>query len=137
MPQLLSGALLAGGLVVGLLMGVLMVWYVQQGLLSTAVAVIGLLLGLLIFSLPQLALGVYLIKFSRQTEETPLQTRTRQQLLALLEESHQYTLPDLIYTLNISEDELQTAVHQATLRNEFSGYINWEKGMLYSRQVTK
>lgn len=61
MHKLMGTALIIGGLLVGGIVGWLMWLYVGEGLLAAGTAVIGGLLGLLILTVPQLALGIYLL----------------------------------------------------------------------------
>ncbi|MBX3058031.1 MAG: hypothetical protein KF770_16310 [Anaerolineae bacterium] len=61
MQRLLGTALIIGGLLVGGIVIWLMWLYVDEGLLAAGTAVIGALLGLLLLTAPQLALGVYLL----------------------------------------------------------------------------
>ncbi len=61
MQRLLGTALIIGGLLVGGIVIWLMWLYVGEGLLAVGTAVVGALLGLLLLTAPQLALGVYLL----------------------------------------------------------------------------
>ncbi len=61
MQKLLGTALIIGGVLVGGVVVWLMRLYVNEGLLAGGTAVIGALLGLLLLTAPQLALGIYLL----------------------------------------------------------------------------
>lgn len=61
LSKLLGIALIAGGAVVGVILMVLMSGYAASGQLSSTTATLLVMAALLLFVLPQIALGVYLI----------------------------------------------------------------------------
>ncbi len=62
LPQRLLGiALIAGGVLVGMVVMVLFNGYANDGAVTAVTATFGVILGFLLLVLPQLALGVYLI----------------------------------------------------------------------------
>lgn len=62
MEKLLGTALIIGGLLVGGIVIWLMWLYADERLLAVGTAVIGALLGLLVLALPQVILGIYLLR---------------------------------------------------------------------------
>jgi hypothetical protein len=49
----------------------------------------------------------------------------------------QIAISDLVIELNSSREIVQQNLYQLVGMGLFSGYVNWDEGMLYSRQATE
>jgi DNA-binding Lrp family transcriptional regulator len=61
----------------------------------------------------------------------------RIQLLASLQERGQIGLEEMAHQLQIPMDLLESLIYQLVQASQFSGYINWEQGLLYSVAARK
>ncbi|VAW31202.1 hypothetical protein MNBD_CHLOROFLEXI01-4599 [hydrothermal vent metagenome] len=128
--------LIAGGIIVGIIITALILVYKNDGLIGAGGAALGITLGLLVLVLPQLGFGAFL--FWRGVQETAVTARAQEQrkLLDIVKAQGQIGISDLVIELNSSRDNVQQQIYQLVGMGLFSGYINWDEGMLYSRQAT-
>lgn len=95
-------------------------------------------LGLLaIVTLPALGGGVYLVwKGRREAREGEVMARQRK-LLDIVQTRGQVALPDLVLELKSNRDQVQSWIYSLVGMGLFSGYINWDDGVLYSSQASQ
>ncbi len=137
MGRTLGIILIIGGLVVGAIVVALMLVYRNEGSLSSGAATLGITLGLLALSLPQLGFGAYLLMRGQQ-EATVAETAGKQrQLLGMVKARGQVQIADLAIELRTSRDELQKMIYELVNMGLYSGYINWAEGTLYSSQASE
>lgn len=61
----------------------------------------------------------------------------QQRLVAVVQARGQMSFDDLAAELRAPRDLLRTWVYEAVRRGEFTGYLNWEAGLLYSAEAHK
>jgi hypothetical protein len=137
MGRTLGIILIIGGLVVGAIVIVLMLVYRNEGSLTAGAATLGITLGLLVLSLPQLAFGIFLLTRGQQEAATAAQASKQRELLGIVKTRGSVPVSDLAIELQVSRDEVQDMVHQLVGMGLYSGYINWEKGVLYSAEASQ
>jgi hypothetical protein len=131
---ILGGILLAGGLIVGAI--ILFVLNAQEGLSGGARA-LGISLGMLVLVLPQWAVGAYMLwQGSREATSTAKASKQRE-LLNIVKTRGQVAISDLVIEMQSSRDEVQDMLNELVGMGLFSGYVNWDEGMLYSRQASE
>lgn len=136
MGRVLGGVLVAGGVIVGIIIFVLMRTYVGEGNLTQGAATLGMLLGFLVLVLPQLAIGGFLLFRGQQEAATAAQAGKQRELLGIVKTRGEVPVSDLAIELKVSRDEVQEMIHQLVGMGLYSGYINWDKGVLYSEQAS-
>lgn len=137
MGRTLGIILIIGGLVVGAIVVGLMLVYRNEGSLTSGAAALGITLGLLVLSLPQLAFGVYLLTRGQQEAATAAQASKQRELLGIVKTRGSVPVSDLAIELQTSRDEVQDMIHQLVGMGLYTGYINWEKGILYSAEASQ
>lgn len=137
MGRTLGIILIIGGLVVGAIVIALMLVYRNEGSLTDGAAMLGITLGLLVLSLPQLAFGVFLLTRGQQEAVTAAQASKQRELLGIVKTRGSVPVSDLAIELQVSRDEVQDMIHQLVGMGLYSGYINWEKGVLYSAEASQ
>ena len=129
--------LIAGGIIVGIIITVLMLVYNNEGQLSSSGTALGITLGFLVLVLPQLGFGTFLFWKGGQEAAVTARAQEQRKLLDIVKTQGQIAISDLVIELNSSRDNVQQQIYQLVGMGLFSGYINWDEGMLYSRQATE
>lgn len=124
--------LIAAGVILGIVITAWLVFGLNEGNLegSGAVLGLGLLLGLIV--LPLVGAGIYLL-LRGQAEAKELQVIGQQRkLLDMVKTRGQLNIDDAVLELNTSRSKVQDYLHALVGRELFSGYVDWDRGMLYS-----
>jgi len=61
----------------------------------------------------------------------------QRQLLDIIKSRGQVSVPDLAMEMQVNADTVKNLVHQLVGLQVFSGYVNWQEGMLYSSDASK
>ena len=82
-----------------------------------------------------LGVGIYLlVKGQRETKELAEVDKQRK-LLNIVLSRGQATISDLVLELNATTDQVKAWIYDLVGKGLFSGYINWNDGILYSKQA--
>lgn len=135
MGRTLGIILIAGGIIVGIIIGVLMLVYAREGNLSTGAATLGFTIGVLVLVLPQLGVGAFMLWRGQQEAAEIAQANKQRQLLNIVKTRGQIAISDLVIEMKSSRDEVEHMLHELVGMGLFSGYVVWQEGMLYSRQA--
>jgi len=109
--------------------------YVARGE-SVSAAIFGLLLGSVIF-LPLIGGGIYLmVKGAREAAELA-EVEKQRKLLGLVTAQGQVNVADAALELRLNREEIKNAIYDLVSKGLFTGYINWDDGVLYSRQASE
>ncbi|MDX1687736.1 MAG: hypothetical protein R3248_07110 [Candidatus Promineifilaceae bacterium] len=127
--------LIAVSLVGCFILTALMGSYVVDDQLAVSTAVFGFSLGAIILLLP-LGAGVFLLWKGRQEEAAAGQAQQQRQVLNIVKTQGQVAISDLAIELDVSRDRVQQLLYDLVGKGLFSGYVNWDEGMLYSRQAS-
>ena len=93
------------------------------------------MLGLVIVTvlvLPLLGGGIFLILKSRSEAGHMAELQKEKRLLNLLQTQGQISLGEAAIELDVSRETLKSYVYDLVGKQLFSGYVNWDQGMLYS-----
>ncbi len=129
---ILIAVALVGCFIVTALMGS----YVVDDQLAVSTAVFGFSLGAVILLLP-LGAGVFLLWKGRQEEAAAGRAQQQRQVLNVVKTQGQVAISDLAIELDVSRDQVQQLLYDLVGKGLFSGYVNWDEGMLYSRQASE
>ncbi|MCP4414994.1 MAG: hypothetical protein GY805_00125, partial [Chloroflexi bacterium] len=111
--------------------------YKSEGQLTASGTAFGIVLGFLVLVLPQLGFGTLLFWKGGQDTAVAARAQEQRQLLDIIKTQGQISISDLVIEQNSSRDSVQQMLYQLVGMGLFSGYINWDEGMLYSRQATE
>ena len=137
MGKTLGLILIAGGIIVGIIVTILMLVYNSEGRLTPGSTALGITLGFLVLVLPQLGFGAFLLWKGVQDEAVTSRAQDQRQLLDMVKTRGQIGISDLVIELNSDRDTVQKNLYQLVGMGLFSGYVNWDEGMLYSRQANE
>lgn len=137
MGRILGIILVAGGIIVGVIITALMVVYRGEGSLTSGAAVLGWVLGIAVLVLPQLGIGAFLLWKGGQDAAVAEKADKERELLSIVKARGQIDIRDIAIEMQTSKDEIQDMIHDLVGMGLFSGYINWDEGVLYSSQASQ
>ncbi len=130
--RVIGGILIAAGIILGIVITVWIMSGVNEGNLRGSGAALGLALLLGLIVLPLVGGGGYLL-LRGQSEARELAVIGQQRkLLDMVKTRGQLNIDDAVLELNSTRDKVQDYLHALVGRGLFSGYVDWDKGMLYS-----
>jgi hypothetical protein len=132
----LGGILLVlGGLAVCLLGAAVTLPRIGNGL-DLPAAILGLMIALII-ALPLAGIGVFLIVRGGQEAKTDVVAQKQRRLLDMVSAHGELPIADAAVELQVPRDELKNWIYRLVGLGVFSGYINWDDGVLYSAQASQ
>ena len=137
MGRFLGIALLVGGFIVGAIIIVLMNTYRNEGSLSAGAATLGTAIFLIVLVLPQLGFGAFFLWRGQQDTAVAEDAAMSRKLLDIVKSKGQIHVSDLVIELNSTRETVHNTIHKLVGMGLYSGYINWENGVLYSKQATE
>lgn len=128
--------LLGAGLIVGITFWIWLILASGENGGSTAGIVFGVMLSLFLV-VPLVAGGIYFIVRGQAEAKDIARVSEQRRLLDIISTRGQIAIPELVLELNSSKDKVQRDLTQLVGRGLFSGYVDWDKGMLYSVEASK
>jgi hypothetical protein len=95
----------------------------------------GVALGFVLFSLPFLAVGVYLLLSSRGEVKAESKADKERAILNAVMTRGKVGIPDLAIEGNLTRDQVRDYIYDLIGKDLFRGYVNWEKGELVSAEA--
>ena len=134
--KLIGTILAAGGLLCGAI-GIL--WAVAQraGEKLDAGGMLFAIGGIAVIALPLIGAGIFLFVRGGR-EETELQEIGKQRkILNMVSTQGQVRIADVALELGATKDQIKQWLYDLVGKGLFSGYINWDDGVLYSKQASQ
>ncbi|MGI6209214.1 MAG: hypothetical protein ACOYEW_13505 [Anaerolineae bacterium] len=100
-----------------------------------AAPVLGIGMALLFGTVPLVGIGAFLLIKNRQEERAMAEVQKERQLLNMVQTRGQIDIPSAVLELQVTRDTLRNYIYDLVGKGLFTGYVNWERGMLYSRQA--
>ncbi len=97
----------------------------------------GHVLGLVLFSLPFVAVGFYLLLTSRGEIKAESRADKQRTILNAVVTRGRVSLADLAIECNLTREQLRDNVYDLIGKDLFRGYVNWERGELVSAEVAQ
>lgn len=97
----------------------------------------GYVLGLVIFSLPFFAVGLYLLLVSKGEVKSESQADKERTILNAVTTRGKVSLADLAIECNLTRDQVKANIYDLIGKDLFRGYVNWEKGELVSAEAAE
>ena len=133
-----AGILLIGaGLILGLAIAGWLISGLQDDKIDTPAAIFGLILALGVIILPTVGGGTYFLIHGLREEKTIAQIEQQRTLLNAIMAQGQVSISDLVLDLGTTRDAIQKDLYDLVGKGIFSGYIDWNSGMLYSVEASK
>jgi hypothetical protein len=125
------------GAVLGIGIGAWLFLGMQEGNLQGSGAVFGLIFLFGILVLPLLGGGVYFFIRGQSEAAELAEVQEQRRLLDIISTRGQVTIADVVLELKSSRDEVQRDLNALVGRGLFSGYVDWNKGVLYSVEASQ
>ena len=132
MGRIIGLILIAAGVIAGLAVAAWLAVNLAAGDLSGGGAALGVVLVLLFLVVPLLGAGTFFLWQGQQEAKKEIVRRRRRQLLDAVAAQGQIAINDAAIELGISRQETQNILYELVGMGLFTGYINWDEGMLYS-----
>lgn len=97
--------------------------------------VLGTVLSLLIAA-PVLGVGAFLFWRGRNELAELSQIKKQKMILNMIKTQGQVKINEVVLELNATTDEVKTLIYDLVGKGLFHGYINWDDGVLYSKQAS-
>lgn len=107
----------------------------ERGLSSEA-AVLGIALAIII-GLPFLGVGAYMFMRGRSEEAQMAEVQKQKRVLNMVVTQGQISIAEAALELGVSRDQIKAWVYDLVGKGLFSGYINWDDGLLISRRAAE
>ncbi len=98
--------------------------------------VLGLLLAAVI-ALPLIGVGIFFLVRGGAAGKEEGRIHQERQLLSMVEAKGKLPIADAALELNCSRDDVRAMLYDLVGKQLFSGYINWDEGVLYAREASK
>jgi hypothetical protein len=135
--RMVGAILLAVALVALLIAIALMAAQLAEHAVTPSGAVLGILLVTVILVLPLGGAGIYLMSKGRQEQVEYAEVAQEKKILNMVLAQGKVTIPEIALELNVPRDKVEDYVRDLVGKNLFSGAINWQDGILYSRQASE
>jgi len=103
---------------------------------STGGAVLGIVLAMIV-ALPLVGGGVFMIIRSRADAGRQADAARQRKLLDVVKTQGQVDLSDLVFELESNTEQVRADIYKLVGMGLFTGYINWDKGTLYSKEASQ
>lgn len=114
--------------------------FMAVGVYANGMGIGGAALGLMICGfLPLIVLGgvgTYLFLNGRKEEAELAVIRKKERLLGLIQAQGQASIGPIMMELNMTRDEVTTAIYELVAMGLFSGYIDWDTITFYSQDAS-
>ena len=91
----------------------------------------------LIVLLPLILGGLYMVLRGRAETKDLAEVDKQRKLLNLVQTRGQVSISDLVLDMQSNRDAVQHSLTELVGRGLFSGYVDWQKGMLYSVEASQ
>jgi hypothetical protein len=91
----------------------------------------------IIVGLPFLGVGAYMIVRGRSEELQMAEVKKQKRVLNMVMTQGQVSIPEAAIELDVSRDQMKTWIYDLVGKGLFSGYINWDEGLLISRDAAE
>ena len=129
--------LIVVALIALLVASALLITQATTGETTVTGAILGIFIVLIVFVLPLGGGGVYLLSKSRQESAEYSQIAKEKKILNMVLAQGKVTFSEVALELNEPIDRVEEMVRDLVGKNLFSGAINWEDGVLYSKQASQ
>jgi hypothetical protein len=127
-------------IVAALVIVLIAAFWLSSGLSEGRLRASGLVLGLglaLALALPLLAFGVVMFR-QGQTEALQFSEAEREKkLLNIVQTQGRVNIADVVIEMNITRDRVKAYIYDLVGKGLFTGYINWQDGILYAKQASE
>ncbi len=135
--KMIGLAMIAAGIILGVAGGAWLISGMNEDKLEQSGAVFGLILLLGVIVLPLVGGGIFFTRKGAMEEQQLAKINEQRRLLDIVSTRGQVSIADLVLELKSSRDDVERNLNELVGRGLFSGYVDWNRGMLYSVEASK
>lgn len=127
-------------IVVSLIILVAGALFLFSGLVEDRLSLSGFLLGLLlvlVLTLPLLASGIFLLVRGRSEAEQFAEAEEEKKILNIVRTQGQVNVAEVAIEMNLTRGQVREYIYDLVGKGLFTGYINWDEGILYAREAAE
>jgi hypothetical protein len=109
----------------------------SEGGMTAGGAALGLAMVFFLVAAPAIGVGIYMLARGQRESRELAEVDRQRKLLNIVLTRGQVTLADLVLELQATRDQVKAWIYDLVGKGLFSGYINWNDGILYSRQASQ
>lgn len=134
---MLGWILIGVGAAIGLAVGAWILAALAEESVRLTGALLGFVLLLLFIVAPLVGGGIFILNRGMAEERELAHVREQRKLLDIVQTRGQVQIADLVLELKSTRDKVQQNLHDLVGRGLFSGYVDWNKGVLYSVEASQ
>ncbi len=100
-------------------------------------SITGHILGFVLFSLPFLAVGLYLLLTSRGEIKDETKADKQRTILNAVMTRGRVSVADMAIECNVNREQVKQLIYDIIGKDLFRGYVNWERGELVSAEAAQ
>jgi ribosomal protein S27AE len=131
--MILTGA----GIVLAIAIGLWLFFGYQEGNLEASGAAFGGALFAGVLVLPLVGAGIFFIIRGNAEAKNLERVREQRKLLDIVKTRGQVQISDLVLETNGTTEKVKNDIYDLVGRGLFSGYVDWNRGQLYSVEASK
>jgi hypothetical protein len=128
--------MIGAGLILGIGFWAWLIQGMREDKIQGSGALFGVILSLFLI-VPMLAGGIYFLIKGQSEAKDIAKVQAQRRLLDIVSTRGTVSIPDLVLDLNSTKDQVQSDLYELVGRGLFSGYVDWNKGLLYSVEASK
>jgi hypothetical protein len=124
---------------IGVLIGLVAALFFGSGVASgrtAAAMILGFGLVFVVVVLPLVGVGGFLFVKGRQEAAAFVEVEKEKRVLNMVLTQGQVRVAEVALELNATRDQVKGWIYDLVGKGLFTGYINWDEGILYSKQVS-
>lgn len=134
--RIIGGLMVVAALAMVLVAGAWLVTNLAEGTLRASGAALGMIL-LLVVIAPLLGGGAFLFVRGREEAQQFAEVAKERQILNMVLTRGQIRISDAALEMNLTRDQIKNYVHDLVGKGLFTGYINWNDGILYAKEASE
>lgn len=135
--KLVGLGMIAAGAILGIAGSAWLISGMNEDKLERSGAIFGLILLLGAVVIPLVGGGIFFTRKGSLEERQMQKIDQQRQLLNIVSTRGQVSISDLVLEMKSSRDQVEKDLNELVGRGLFSGYVDWNKGMLYSVEASK
>ncbi len=125
------------GLILSTVLGLWLVSNVAEGKLQSAAFILGLAGVLIVFFVPLVGAGGYLLIRGREEAREFVEVEKEKRVLNMVQTQGRVRVSDVALELNVSRDQVKDYIYDLVGKGLFTGYIDWKEGVLYAKEAAE
>jgi hypothetical protein len=132
--RLVGITLIVLGLIIGVVAGA---WLFTNEDLDGPARILGLGLALLVLVAPLVGGGLYLATLGGKESRQQADAAQQRKLLNIVQTRGSVPISDMVLEMQLPREQVKEMIYSLVGLGVFSGYINWDKGVLYSSDASQ